>query len=326
MISFVFEHEYNELVCFLCSDRLNDLNRSEEHVFPKWLQNRFHLWNRRLTLLNQTEIRYRDLKVPCCTKCNNEKLSHIEREVGKAVMLGYDHIKAIGELDLFLWACKIFLGIIYKELFLQIDRQDRQKGMIMDQDFIKRYSILHFWLQAYNSRKVSNFCPGSIFIFKTQSSPNIGEQYDFVDDIEEGVLMIKMNDILIIVDCLENGVHKELLEAKYSKFYDFALHPQQAKELFAIVLYNAKRLAIETTVNLVKTEDGVHHIVNWSSPIDGYFHEWDYEVFLDIHSYISGIPREMLQKTSNTVATFLTDSSGTPLFWKLGEPYPLSKE
>src|ERR1700730_12701608 len=63
--------------CFLCSAPLRSKNRSDEHVFPKWLQNRFNLWNQRLDLINLTSIPYRQFTIPCCKTCNNVHLSKI---------------------------------------------------------------------------------------------------------------------------------------------------------------------------------------------------------------------------------------------------------
>jgi hypothetical protein len=36
------------------------------------------LWNQSIVLLNQTEIPYRLLKIPCCSECNNEHLGRLE--------------------------------------------------------------------------------------------------------------------------------------------------------------------------------------------------------------------------------------------------------
>jgi len=35
-----------------------------EHVFAKWLQQDFNLWNQRMFLRNGTSIRYRQLTIP----------------------------------------------------------------------------------------------------------------------------------------------------------------------------------------------------------------------------------------------------------------------
>ena len=67
--------------CFLCGELLTDVNRSKEHVYPKWLQNKFNLWNASLILLNNTPIRYKDLTIPCCKRCNGIMSNKIEKSV-----------------------------------------------------------------------------------------------------------------------------------------------------------------------------------------------------------------------------------------------------
>ena len=60
--------------CFLCGEILTDENSTEEHIYPKWLQNKFDLWDKQLILLNGTGINYRNLKIPCCKRCNNKRV------------------------------------------------------------------------------------------------------------------------------------------------------------------------------------------------------------------------------------------------------------
>ncbi len=59
-LAYLDQRIYGRRACFLCGRLLFD-DFSEEHVFPRWLQKRFHLWNRSLQLTNRTRIRYRQL-------------------------------------------------------------------------------------------------------------------------------------------------------------------------------------------------------------------------------------------------------------------------
>jgi len=52
--------------CFLCGIRLGEKN-TEEHIFPKWLQHKFELWDQKLILTNKSKIPYRNLTIPCST-------------------------------------------------------------------------------------------------------------------------------------------------------------------------------------------------------------------------------------------------------------------
>src|SRR6266542_1945856 len=71
--------------CFLCGVRLGRLNRSDEDVIPRWVQREFQLGDQQIETFNHTFIKYRELKIPCCRKCNNEHLSRLEQLVATAV-------------------------------------------------------------------------------------------------------------------------------------------------------------------------------------------------------------------------------------------------
>lgn len=77
-------------------------SHTDEHIFPKWLQNRFQLWNQNLILINRTNIRYRQLKVPCCRFCNNDHLSGIENRIVAALEKGPSAVRELPELDIYL--------------------------------------------------------------------------------------------------------------------------------------------------------------------------------------------------------------------------------
>ena len=44
-------------VCFFCAKQYPQSHISMEHVFPKWLQNKFELWNQHIHLINTPKHR-----------------------------------------------------------------------------------------------------------------------------------------------------------------------------------------------------------------------------------------------------------------------------
>lgn len=82
--------------CFLCKIKLT--NNTDEHIFPKWLQRKFNLWNQTVTLSNGTKIPYRILKVPYYNKYNNEYLSQLEIEMSNAVDGGFKSFIQLNDL------------------------------------------------------------------------------------------------------------------------------------------------------------------------------------------------------------------------------------
>jgi hypothetical protein len=96
--------------CFVCGLPAESL----EHVIPKWLQHRFGLWNEELRLPNETTIRYRQLTIPACKKCNSEIFSALEQRVQQGTA---------SDSDIWKWANKIHYGLGLKDRFLEWDRQ-----------------------------------------------------------------------------------------------------------------------------------------------------------------------------------------------------------
>jgi hypothetical protein len=96
----------SEDACFLCGSTSGEV--TQEHVFPKWLQRRFNLWTQRIGLLNDSLIQYRQLTIPCCSRCNNEDLSRLEVGVAAAVDGGYGHASELDPHLLYLWAGNCF--------------------------------------------------------------------------------------------------------------------------------------------------------------------------------------------------------------------------
>ena len=133
--------------CFLCGLTTSDL--TSEHVFPKWLQKRHHVWNEKLDLLNGTTIQYRNITIPCCRSCNNGPLARLEEDIALAVSGGYSASSAIDSRQWYLWAGKIFYGILRKELSLPHDRSLPQEGTILSTGTMSFFSNLHMSCREY---------------------------------------------------------------------------------------------------------------------------------------------------------------------------------
>jgi hypothetical protein len=113
--------------CFLCSAPLRSKNRSEEHVFPKWLQNRFKLWNQRLDLINMTSMPYRQLTIPCCKTCNGVHLGKLEKVMQLAIESGPNAVEELPPAIVYMWLSKTFYGVLYRESLLRADRKNGKR-------------------------------------------------------------------------------------------------------------------------------------------------------------------------------------------------------
>jgi hypothetical protein len=63
--------------CLFCGLALTEATRTREHVFPRWIQERYSLATLDLELANGTYARYSDLVVPACSDCNGIHASQL---------------------------------------------------------------------------------------------------------------------------------------------------------------------------------------------------------------------------------------------------------
>ena len=200
------EHPYSDATCFLCAEELNEENKTEEHVIPKWVQQRYDLWDQQLVLLNKSCLPYRQLTVPCCDRCNG-RFSDLERRVKEAVDAGPAAVRQFSQFCLFQWLAKIYLGIGCKELFLSVDRSVPEAGPIGDREQLRVFSLLHFWFQVSMKHGESEFTPGSIVVVPTTRFSDHKANFDLLDNPVFGVFAIRLDSVGIVIQFLENGIH-----------------------------------------------------------------------------------------------------------------------
>jgi hypothetical protein len=278
----VFEHPFDHTTCFLCAEPLTAETRTDEHVIPKWVQQKYDLWNEGLGLLNDTSIQYRQLTVPCCRRCNNERLSRLESTVEVAVSSGYDAVVALPKFVLFQWLAKIFVGLLYKDLMLPYDRSNQSAGNIIDSETLKRFSIMHLWIQVANLTGDGNeneYCPGSVFVFRTQKPENPKGQFDLVDMTLGNALAIRLGDVGMVADFLENGVHARIAGDSFVPYQSFPLHPLQFKELAARIFYAASLIDMQTDVEFYTTSDGLKIAFLWQPKENSSPRQWKNEEY-----------------------------------------------
>lgn len=103
--------DHTSETCFVCGQTAT----TREHLFPKWLQREFNLWDQRLIIPNKTSIAYRQLTIPCCNRCNNEVYSSLEYKISN---------KTESEADMWRWANKVHFALTLKDKFLDWDRKN----------------------------------------------------------------------------------------------------------------------------------------------------------------------------------------------------------
>jgi hypothetical protein len=294
--------------CFLCGKGIKNANH-DEHIFPKWLQNYFKLWDEEIYLLNGTTIPYRNLKIPCCKSCNTIHLSNIEKIVQSNFRGGYKKFKNIDKSILFAWLSKILYGMLFKELFLPLDRKDFFNGnTIMEKEHFEKLDLLHFLMQSSRIPfKYQERTPWSIFIFNAQVSKDIKKNFDYKDSLLDFVIYLRLKDIIILACLIDNNVNEELFNDYFQPMTKIKLHPIQGVEIFSRVMYKMRLLnRTPKYISIYGNKD----ITVIPLPFAGFsakpiFDDWDNEKYAYIFSFHSNIPYEQVFYSKEKVFSWL---------------------
>jgi hypothetical protein len=303
--------------CFLCGVWLNTKNNSREHIFPKFLLNKFKLWEQRLTLLNGTEIPYRKVVIPCCKTCNNKYIGRIDKEISQGVKGGFDQFAKLDEVLVFQWLSRILYSILYLEMITPRDPRFKRRK-ILKKTFFKSLETAYVFLNSIRIKtEFHEPYPWSIFLFKTQSHTDPQLSFDFKDNPIMFTIAVRMGDIGIVAALQENGALQTIEEQALGITHARALelHPVQFCELVARIFYAASLLDRVPKYMNVSSPDDTMHII--SLPIGGLsakpiFRDFDPEAYARLLSWSTGIPVEQLHFPGKGIWTFLHDETGVP--------------
>jgi len=219
--------------CFLCGVELNDDNRTDEHVFPRWMLRDFDLWNTTLHLLNATDIRYAQLTIPSCGDCNSFWLARVEQEVAAAFRAGSAAVKALDPTLLCLWMAKVYYGIHFKELALRVDRSWPGGPTIVPTERLAQFTELHQILQAMRRRVRFDRVPGSIRVFRAQVPEDVQHRFDYRDLRAAPFLAIRAAETVVIASLLDWGAMNAVTAHPFDVADQLDLHPVQFAEVAA---------------------------------------------------------------------------------------------
>lgn len=223
--------------CFLCGAGLKG-TRTKEHVFPQWLLRRHGLTAQKLTLLNDTHIRYGQLVVPCCADCNTAWLSSLEGVMQRAFETGPDLVRSMPG-QVFQWMLKIFYGLLIREMSLAVDRATSQPDVIMPPEHVEAYRMAHVFLQSVRQHfEFVGRPPFSLLILPLHVYGD-ERDFDYIDSPAAGVFALRSGEvgiILVLEDCASQQPGFSELEGKVAGHH---LLDIQFYQLFAMVRYRA---------------------------------------------------------------------------------------
>lgn len=304
--------------CFLCGRKLTPTTRTSEHVFPKWLLDRYRLWDAQLALLNGSPIPYRRIRIPCCKTCNGVYLGALERRVENAVRGGYRLFRRLPPGVVFQWLTKIFFQILYMEMRLAMDVRDPSRGTILTPEFLDEFRLEHALLNSVRIPvRVSTPPPWSIFVLPSQVSATRERNFDFLDNLHGQVVAIRMGEVAIIALIMDGHAQQDIFRPYFSKVTRYLrLHPIQFRELATKAIY--KRSTMDRTPKFMTVWPKNHASFDVVSlPLAGFssrplFDSWDQEKYARMLHFITGgpygIPFEELFQPPNLVMTFLRNN------------------
>ncbi|MGQ3067956.1 MAG: hypothetical protein ACT6TH_11495 [Brevundimonas sp.] len=339
-------HDFSPDRCFLCATALTGDSRSEEHVFPRWLQKQFGIRDRKLELLNRVPVAYRKLTIPCCRTCNNGVLANLERRVQKHLLGSPANLSVEARTDLFLWTSKILFGLLYKQTSVSLDPAHRSGPTILDRTDMRQFSYLHMYLQGI--RKGFQYwgetpLPATLFVYDVECPIDPYYHFDWHDIPATSAIYLRLGHKGIVM-CLDGGAQEIAVGNLLRRYQHRTLHPLQFEEIGAKVLYKS---TIATRSAFISFLDGAKlfcshlgfdypeapifysttrldedrtQIVTIPNPLDDgrpLFGDWDKADYAERFSRMTGIPVEQLLTEDGTGATWLIDLDDRDIVFSL---------
>lgn len=303
--------QFGREFCFLCGAELGSERNTDEHVIPKWVQERYQLWDQKLTLLNRTTIPYRLLTIPCCAVCNNVHLGRIEGEMQRACDQGAKAVLALPPIVPFIWTGKILYGLLYREHLLSWSRREPEQGPIVPQEILDQFRLHHQFLQA--ARIPFEFMPelpASLFFYETMEPSDKRMGFDYFDSIAGLGLSIRVGKVGIIACLQDGGAVKYSFGDHYQQFQELKLHWIQFAEITAATFYDLSRFNRTPKFMLVEGEGKVQVAMNPLGGLSGLplFNRGSNEEYAPYLAHFTRFPREMIEPEPGRLITWVKDS------------------
>lgn len=161
---------------------------TDEHVIPKWLQRRFHLWDQELVLPNGTSLPYRQVKVPV-KRSDNSRFATIETAIARGTFSAE---------QAYLWALKIHIGLIYRDATLRRFRAMSASPMILNVgDFASEILLFRELYDIWKSGGRTDPSPfGSVYVVDSLRG---NREFDFFHCLVTGTVGVNLGDKFLVV-------------------------------------------------------------------------------------------------------------------------------
>lgn len=241
--------------CVMCRENLTEETKTVEHIYPKWLQKQFGLWDKKLVFPNGSSMPYRQITVPCCKACNGGIMSEWEKQVGNAVSKGYDSFINLDEEIIAWWVYKLYYTKLVKELSLKNDLKNPDSEMMFTNQLLSEYKPIYYYMcELLKGTKFVCPKPYELYVYRTAAD----NSFDYLDDISRHVVYIKMNDILVVCALDSFSFFNMQYEREIRGLNALErVEPIQALELFAKIVYFRSHYKFDTGHRNIITDQGL---------------------------------------------------------------------
>jgi hypothetical protein len=225
---------------------------NEEHVIPRWLQSRYNLWTETLFIPNATRLQYRYVKVPVRSS-DNTRFGEIENRISQGL---YD------PREVYLWALKIHIGLLFRDASLKFDRSIPDSPMIWDMsNFAAEVQAfrMHYGVWAANGK----FDPNPLGTVHILDALTPEPEFDLVHDAWSGTVVVQLGDKLIYVSLWDqgDGYYANLLQS-WHHYHEPNVHNAPAEQK-ARMAHAAHRVwACETSYWLWRQRRGFNFVAS----------------------------------------------------------------
>lgn len=241
--------------CPLCGRKFGRVAKTDEHIFPGWLQRLHDLRDRRLNLPNFVGKTYKSVRIEICEKCNGERFGQLESELSKVIRAEnpFNELQKVGAERIAAWMGKI-LWLLARKGYAYPDHRtlsDSLSENIVPGRLMPGLTFLGMYERTFSMRKRMQSCflndppvpkiyyqaPFSLYIVELDTRDQRLEGFDFVDDLSALGVAIRSGSVGLI--CLfDGGIHRHCRQQRYSHILSEKLHPVQFGELAARIFYD----------------------------------------------------------------------------------------
>lgn len=231
---------------------------NNEHIIPYWVIRRCNLSRKKIVLPTGYKLRYIRYKIPCCEECNSKLGRVIEKPVSRLFFKeNYELLKELRgkdvNLNLFKWLCLIFIKTHLKDNSLMA-------AMDEEGDSFDWKGLHHIWCisrSPFTGSVLGDGVLGSLIVLECEDIK--GHHYDYIDNLANKTIMIKIGKICIIGVLDDAGAVSKILKDTLKKIKE-PVTDLQRLEFFSQINYIRLNLKNLPTFYSVITEEKKYKI------------------------------------------------------------------